>query len=131
MTATAVSFWLRITPAGRLLNKDPFIVLPLSPDTDPSALTDWAGDLFQDHADTKDFSADSVVVEAKIKVNDYTKAATAGTNAYGKIGMTSPIIEAEFSIPDGTIHIHYHSYPLSRNQQQNVFQPVFPGESGA
>lgn len=95
------------TPAGRLLNKGPFIVLPLSPDTDPSALTDWAGDLFRDHADTKDFSADSVVVEAKIKVNDYTKAATAGTNAYGKIGMTSPIIETEFSIPDGNIHIHY------------------------
>ena len=38
------------TPAGRLLNKDPFIVLPLSPDTEPAALTDWAGDLFQDHA---------------------------------------------------------------------------------
>ena len=36
---------------------------------------------------------DSGIVEAKIKMNDYARAATTGTNAYGKLGLVSPVAD--------------------------------------
>ncbi len=47
------------------------------------------------------------IVEAKIKCNDYIRAATTGTNAYGRSGLVSPVVSMKHNPSDQNIEIHY------------------------
>ncbi len=58
-------------------------------------------------SDSSSFSFDSVIVEAKIGMNDYTRAATTGTNAYGRMGQVAPVIDAAVDCLAGSISVRY------------------------
>lgn len=86
-------------PSGFFMPMSKSIILRLAPDEECPEVPD-ASRLSREGAahvrylqDDGRLQIDSGIVEAKIKMNDYARAATTGTNAYGKPGLVSPVAD--------------------------------------
>lgn len=114
-------------PIRRGLRAAAQILISLQPGTDLLAVQDSLSSagitMATETGSTAECQPEAVIVEAKIKPNDYTRAATPGTNAYGRRGLLSPLISAEYEPDARILRIRY----LGTNQRD--FQSLYFSEN--